>query len=552
MEPASLHPGHGKREYNYLILSGEGVMTKRIVECIPNFSEARRPEIVQQLQETIQAVNGVNVLDRHSDLDHNRTVITFAGDPQGVEEAAFLSIAKASELIDLDQHSGEHPRIGAADVVPFVPIAGVSMDECVEMARRVGQRVGQELEIPVYLYEEAATRPDRQNLENIRRGQYETLKDEMGIEQSREPDFGPSRLGKAGATVIGARQPLIAFNVYLTTDEVSIAKSIAKAVRHSSGGLRFVKGLGLLVDGRAQVSMNLTNFRATPVARVVELIRREALRYGVGIHHTELVGLIPQDALVEASQWYLQLDQFDPEQILEKRLQAVEAQEKQVPAGTSAREEGFLAGAGGAGFLAALAEGTAAPGGGSAAAYTGAAAAALVSMVARLTIGKKKYASVEAQMQAVLDEAEELRSILTEAIQRDSAAFEEVMQAFKLPKDTPEEQQVRQEAIDEATFHASVEPAGVAQHTVRVLELASQVIAVGNLNAITDAGTGAYLAVAALRGAGLNVRINLKSLETSARTEALLEELLSLERQAAGLIEGIVLDLRERGGLSLA
>jgi glutamate formiminotransferase / formiminotetrahydrofolate cyclodeaminase len=527
-------------------------MAKRIVECIPNFSEARRPEIVQQLQETIHAVNGVNVLDRHSDLDHNRTVITFAGDPQGVEEAAFLCIAKASELIDLDQHSGEHPRIGAADVVPFVPISGVSMAECVEMARRVGQRVGHELEIPVYLYEEAATRPDRQNLENIRRGQYEMLKEEIGRELSREPDFGPSRLGKAGATVIGARQPLIAFNVYLTTDEVSIAKSIAKAVRHSSGGLRFVKGLGLLVDGRAQVSMNLTNFRATPVARVVEMIRREALRYGVGIHHTELVGLIPQDALVEASQWYLQLDQFDPEQILEKRLQAVEAQGKDGPSGTSALEEGFLAGAGEAGFLAALAEGTAAPGGGSAAAYTGAAAAALVSMVARLTIGKKKYASVEAQMQSVLDEAEELRSILTEAIQRDSAAFDEVMQAFKLPKDTPEEQQVRQEAIDEATFHASVEPAGVARHTVRVLELASQVIAAGNINAITDAGTGAYLAVAALRGAGLNVRINLKSLEASPRTEALLEELLSLERQAAGLIKGIELDLRERGGLSLA
>ena len=295
-------------------------MTQSLVECIANYSDARRPEVVEAIMGAITGVAGVRLLDRHSDIDHNRTVFTFVGEPQAVEEAAFRSIAKAAELINLDQHTGEHPRIGATDVVPFVPISGVSMADCVAMARRLGRRVGDELGIPVYLYEEAATRPERQNLENIRRGQYEALKIEMGVNPERDPDFGPRRVGPAGATVIGARQPLIAFNVYLTTDDLSIAKKIAKTVRHSSGGFRYVKALGVLVEGRAQVTMNLTNYHGTPVALVVEAIRREAARYGVAIHHTELVGLIPQEALVDAAVWYLQLDQFEKNQILESRL----------------------------------------------------------------------------------------------------------------------------------------------------------------------------------------------------------------------------------------
>jgi glutamate formiminotransferase/formiminotetrahydrofolate cyclodeaminase len=527
------------------------IMSTKIVECIPNFSEARRPEVVNQIQTAIQDVPGVKVLDRHSDLDHNRTVITFAGTPEGVEEAAYRGIAKAAELIDLDQHSGEHPRIGATDVVPFVPISGINMDECVQMAHRLGQRVGNELEIPVYLYEQAATRPERQNLENIRRGQYEALKQEIN-QPEREPDFGPTRVGKAGAVVIGARQPLIAFNVYLTTEDVSIAKAIAKAVRHSSGGLRYVKGLGLLVEGRAQVSMNLTHFKATPLARVVELIRREAGRYGVGIHHTELVGLIPQEALVDAAQWYLQMDQFDEQQILEKRLSAagvqddhVSAEDRSIPDKAVAEQQKEPPD-----FLEALAAGTAAPGGGSAAAHTGAAAAALVSMVARLTIGKKKYVQVESQMQAVLDESERLRADLTAAVSRDSAAFEAVMAAFRLPKDTPAEQQQRSQAIEEATFQATLEPAGVARKAVRVLELAFQVISHGNLNAISDGGAGAHLAIAALRGAGLNVRINANSLKNSQRAAHLLAELKELEVRTARLLDEIELQLKERGGLA--
>ena len=308
-------------------------MPQAIVECIPNFSEARRPEVIAEIMTAVNAVAGVRVLDQHSDIDHNRTVVTFVGAPEVVEAAAYEAIAKAAELIDLEHHQGEHPRIGATDVVPFVPISGVTMVECIEMARRLGKRVGEELGIPVYLYEEAATSPERTNLENIRRGQYEGLKEEIGVNPARKPDFGPEKLSGAGATVIGARQPLIAFNVYLTTDDVSIANKIARVIRNSSGGLHFIKAMGVLVEGRAQVSMNLTNFHRTSMARVVEMIRREAQRYGVQVHHSELVGLIPSEALVDAAVWYMQMDQFEPSQVLESRLfeQGAPCQDETLP-----------------------------------------------------------------------------------------------------------------------------------------------------------------------------------------------------------------------------
>ncbi len=297
---------------------------KRIVECVPNFSEGRRQEVIDQIVEALASTEGVRVLDVQSDADHNRSVVTMVGEPEAVEEAAFRGIEQAARLIDMDQHQGEHPRMGATDVVPFVPVAGVTMAECVEMARRLGERVGQELSIPVYLYEEAATRPDRRNLADVRRGEYEGLKVEIETDPHRAPDFGPARMGKAGATAIGARPPLIAFNVYLNTDDVTVAKAIARAVRHSGGGLRYVKALGLLVEGRAQVSMNLTDYRRTPIYRVVEMIRREAARYGVAIASSEVVGLIPNEALVDAARFYLQLDGFSSDQILENRLAEVE------------------------------------------------------------------------------------------------------------------------------------------------------------------------------------------------------------------------------------
>jgi glutamate formiminotransferase/formiminotetrahydrofolate cyclodeaminase len=512
-------------------------MPQALVECIPNFSEARRPEVVAAIQAAIGAIPGIRLLDQHSDLDHNRTVLTFVGPPEAVEEAAFQAVATAASLINLDEHRGEHPRIGATDVVPFVPISGVSMQECVEMARRLGRRVGETLGIPVYLYEEAATRPERQNLENLRRGQYEALKVEMGARPERDPDFGPARVGPAGATVIGARHPLIAYNIYLTTDDVAIAKQIAKAVRQSSGGLRYVKGLGLLVEGRAQVSMNLTNFRATPLARVVELVRREAARHGVAIHHSELVGLIPQEALVDAAVWYTQLDQFTPDQILESRLYASAAPPAAAP---------------GPDFLAALASADPTPGGGSAAAYSGAMAAALVAMMGRLTVGRRKYAAVEQEMQAVIEAAEGLRASLQRAAEQDAAAYQAVMAAYKLPKDSPEQDLHRQAAIQAAMLGAARVPLAVSHQIIQVLELAARAAALGNLNALTDIGTGAELAQAALKGASLNVRVNASSLADQAQAAALLDELQVLEDRAAILGERVHTAIQDRGGPALA
>lgn len=294
-----------------------------LVECVPNFSEGRRPEVLNAIAAALRghAARGVRLLDIESDTDHNRSVFTLVAPPKAMVAAVFDAIKTAAGLIDLEQHRGAHPRIGATDVVPFVPLRGMEMADCVELARELGQRVGEELQIPVYLYEAAATRPDRVNLADIRHGEYEGLKAEIGANPNRRPDFGPARLGPAGATVVGARTFLIAYNVFLTTSDIEIAKRIAKTVRHSSGGLRHVKALGLLVNGKAQVSMNLTDFHKTPIHVAVEMIRREAQRYGVAIESSEIVGLLPQQALLDAAAWYLQLDNFRPEMVLENRME---------------------------------------------------------------------------------------------------------------------------------------------------------------------------------------------------------------------------------------
>ena len=515
-----------------------------LIECVPNFSEARRPEVVEAIAKAISSVSEIRILDRHSDLDHNRTVITFVGSPQAVEEAAFLGIAQAAQLIDLNQHSGEHPRLGATDVVPFVPISGASMEDCVQIAQRLGQRVGDQLGIPVYLYEAAATRPDRRNLENIRRGEYEGLKQEITSNPDRKPDYGPQQVGPAGATVIGARPFLIAYNVYLTTDDVSAAEKIARSIRHSSGGLRYVKALGLLVDGRAQVSMNLTNFHKTPIARVVELIRREADRYGVAIHHSELVGLIPQDALEQAAVWHLQLDDFEPDQVLEKRLYAALQEAPQMTASPSSSIGDD------SDFLNALAAATPTPGGGSASAYAAAMAAALILMVVRLTIGKKKYAEVEEEMRAIEKRVAVLKVELSEAVAEDSAAFQGVMDSFRLPKSTPEEKTLRSERIQGATLQAAQVPLEVAKKSVELLEIAQNVVLRGNLNAISDAGSAAALAGAALTGAALNVRINAPGLKDLPTASELIEEIEKLESHGADLQDQIRSQLFQRGGLS--
>ncbi|MCP4167887.1 MAG: glutamate formimidoyltransferase [Chloroflexi bacterium] len=293
-----------------------------IIESVPNFSEGRRPDVIAAIVEAYGSVEGARVIDHSSDADHNRSVVTLLGSPEAASEALFRGIAQAAELIDLNEHRGEHPRIGATDVVPLVPIRDITMAECVELARALAQRVSAELDIPTYLYYKAATRAEREVLATIRKGEYEGLKqDLLAGDPDRQPDFGPALLGPAGATVIGARPPLIAYNIFLSTEDVSIAKAIAKAVRHSSGGLRHVQALGMLVEGRAQVSMNLLDYTRTPLHRVTELVRLEAARYGVGIASAELIGLTPEQALMDAAQWYLQLDNLTPKSILDWYLQ---------------------------------------------------------------------------------------------------------------------------------------------------------------------------------------------------------------------------------------
>lgn len=297
-------------------------MAEPLIECVPNFSEGRRRPVIDQIVAAISAEARVHVLDVELDPDHNRSVVTFVGSTDSVIEAAFRGVETAARLIDLDQHQGVHPRIGATDVVPFVPIRDATLDLCAELARRLGRRVGDELGIPVYLYEAAATRPERRNLADVRRGEYEALKQRLGIDPVRDPDFGPARVGSAGATAIGARQPLIAYNIYLNTDDVNVAKQIARAVRFSNGGLRYCKALGLSVGGRAQVSINMTDFRSTPLHRAFELVRSEAERYGAAPMESEIVGLVPQDALLDAAEHYLRLNRFSRDQVLERRLDA--------------------------------------------------------------------------------------------------------------------------------------------------------------------------------------------------------------------------------------
>jgi glutamate formiminotransferase len=295
----------------------------KIVECVPNFSEGRRVEVIEAIAQEIKKVEGVRLLAYEYDKDHNRSVFTFIGPPDGVKEAAFLACSKAAELIDMNKHSGEHPRIGATDVIPFIPISDTSIADCVKLANELGAKIANTLGIPIYLYEYAAASSKRRNLADVRRGQYEGLKEAIQTDPERRPDFGPSTLHPtAGATVVGARMPLVAYNINLATDDLDIAKAIAKAVRHSSGGLRFVKALGLEIKERGivQVSMNLTNYEKTPIFRVFEMIKSEADRYGVEILGSEVIGLVPMNALVDSAEFYLRIEKFDKSQVLENRL----------------------------------------------------------------------------------------------------------------------------------------------------------------------------------------------------------------------------------------
>ena len=475
-----------------------------LVECVPNFSEGRDKSKVDAIVDAMK-MPGVYLLDREMDADHNRCVITLVGDRDAIQEAAIRGVGTASELIDLNVHSGAHPRMGAADVVPFIPIDGVTVEDCVAIANHVGEEIWKRYQIPVYLYESAARIPERQGLENIRRGQFEGIRAEIATNPARRPDIGEPRVHPtAGATVVGARKFLIAYNVFLNTPDVDIAKKIAKAVRFSSGGLRFVKGAGFLVRGQAQVSMNLTDFEQTPIHRVFEIVKREAARYGAMPVSSEIVGLIPKKALEDAAEWFLQVENFDSSLILQNRLAAVMGG-KMAVGGLRAGVEPFVE---------QLAAPTATPGGGSASAAAGAMAAGLAAMVASMSRGKKAYLQYESQLSAAIATLTPLREELKAAIDADAESYNSVMKAYKTAKSADEKS--GEAMIEAALKEATAIPLSVAEKAHQITQLAKSLEPITNPNMKSDLTTAAALAMAAITGALANVEINLASIKDQA------------------------------------
>ena len=496
----------------------------KLIECVPNFSEGRNPQVIAKILAEIESVEGVQLLDQEMDKDHNRAVITLIGEPEPLKEAAFKAIAKAAELIDMEKHRGEHPRMGATDVCPFIPISGATMEDCVQMARELGERVGKELQIPVYLYEAAATRPDRENLADVRKGEYEGIRDSIATDPDRKPDFGPSRTHPtAGAIAIGARPYLIAFNVYLGTQNLAIAKEIANAVRFAQGGYRYVKAMGFEIKERQQVqiSMNLVNYEKTPIFRVFETIKSEAARYGVPIVGSEIVGLTPLKAITKTADFYLQLENFKMSQVLEYKLKSHKV---------SARE-------GTKGFLELVAGKSATPGGGSVSALAGALAGALGAMVCRLTVGKKKYESVSDELAGILNKIETLRTELTFLIEKDAQAFDQVMAASKMPKFTDFEKKQRNLKLQEATVLATSVPLEVMEKAGAVLEYLPVIAEKGNVNSVSDVGVANLMGLSAAKGAHINVRINLPGIEDEKKKNQFIEKADSLLEKAKSLFE---------------
>ena len=468
-------------------------MPRQLVECVPNFSEGRDAAKIDAIVEAVLAVPEVVLLDREADADHNRSVLTFVGPPAAVADAAFRAVEKAVALIDLTTQRGAHPRIGAADVVPFIPIEGVTLEECVQLAERLGAEIWSRLKVPVYLYESAARRPERANLENIRRGQFEALVQEMGAVPARNPDIGdPVCHPTAGATVTGARKFLIAYNINLNTPDVAIARRIAKTIRFSSGGFRYVKSMGVMLSSRnlAQVSINLTDFEQTPMHVVFEAVRREAERYGVSVAGSEIVGLIPRKAIELSAEYFLRYENFRPELVLENRI-----------AGALSARGGLPE------FLDALAAPTATPGGGSAAAAAAAMSAALGSMASRL-----------AKLPA--DAFEEDRRFFTAAVDRDAEAFNVVMLAYKRPKAE------RAPFVEEALHGAAEIPLQVVERT-HALQQRLHTLQIPARFA-SDLAVAKALATAARAGALENVNINLDSIQDEAFKNAVAQRLKRL------------------------
>jgi glutamate formiminotransferase/formiminotetrahydrofolate cyclodeaminase len=482
-------------------------MPAPLVECVPNFSEGRNPDTLGALERAITSVPGVRLLDVQADAAHNRSVFTFVASPDVSVEAALAAMRVATERIDLTRHEGEHPRMGATDVVPFVPVRDVTMDDCIALARRLAERAAAELQIPIFFYAAAATRPERERLPDIRKGEFEGLRERIGTDPATDPDVGPRRIHPtAGATAIGARPFLVAFNIYLDTSDVTIAKDIAKRIRTSGGGLPAVQASGFEVAGKAQVSMNLLDIDTTSPAMVFAAVEWAARQRAVGILKSEVVGLIPERAILGAGAASLKLPDPDAH-LLEPKIRAAEGPTLD-------------------GWLDDLAGGAPVPGGGSAAALAGALAGALVAMVARLTLGRKAYSAVQARVAEILAEAEAFRSQLRRLADEDAVAYSRVSAAYKLPKDSA----ARSRAVDEALVGAAQTPLAMARGAARLVALAREIGTIGNRNANSDARVAEALARAALAGAVENVKVNVGSLSEPGLGKSLLQEAEGLAR----------------------
>jgi glutamate formiminotransferase/formiminotetrahydrofolate cyclodeaminase len=516
--------------------SKKEINMKKIVECVPNFSEGRDMVVIGKITDEIKKVPGVELLDVDPGKDTNRTVVTFAGDPDAALEAAFQAIKKAAELIDMSKQHGAHPRMGATDVCPFVPVSGVTMDDCVAIAKKLGQRVAEELQIPVYLYEEAAASEERRSLAYIREGEYEALPEKLKKPEFK-PDFGaPLFNAKSGATVIGAREFLIAYNVNLNTRDVKIARKIANRIREKGrsvtnketgvkeqepGTLKAVRAVGWYIPeyNMAQISVNLLNYKMTPLYQVFEECDKFAREFGVRVTGSELVGLIPLEAMLETGRHFLQLQDVSTG-VSEKEMVRVavhslglaelnpfNSEHKIIE--YKLRKKGRLASMNLYEFADELASDSPAPGGGSVAALNGSLSAGLSAMVGNLTFGKKQYAEVKDIMAEVAGKGQKLKDFFTDAIDKDTEAFDKVMAAFALPKGTPGESAARDLAIQAANKEATLVPFSVLEKTQEAVELALIMAEKGNQNSLSDSGVAGLTAAAAAEGALYNIMINL-------------------------------------------
>jgi glutamate formiminotransferase len=560
-------------------------MENKIIECVPNFSEGRDMEIIRQITDVIEAVDGVKLLDVDPGKDTNRTVVTFMGNPEAVSEAAFSCVKKASEVIDMSKHHGAHPRMGATDVCPFVPVSGITMGETVSIAHKVAERIGNELGIAVYCYENAASRPERRNLANCRSGEYEGLRKKLS-DPEWKPDFGPSVFNeRAGATAVGARDFLVAFNVNLNTTSIRRANAIAYDVREKGrperegdkvtgkivrdengekvmipGSLKSVKAIGWYIKeyGIAQISMNLTNISVTPVHIAFDEVCRKADARGVRVTGSELVGLIPLKSLLDAGRYFLakqqrssgvsddelikiairsmglnDIHQFKPEEKIIEFVMADISEHKLIDMNLKA-------------FMDETASDSPAPGGGSVSAYMGALGVALGTMVANLSSHKRGWDDRWKEFSDWAEKGKAIQNSLLYMVDEDTRAFNRIIEAFSLPKKSEEEKKLREIAIQEATKNATLVPLKVMETAYPGFEMISEMVSKGNPNSISDAGVGALALRTCIKGAFLNVKINASGLNDKGFVTTVIARGEVLESKAEAAEEGILKLINEK------